>query len=86
MNIPAPPTRQLDQRPPVQRSIDTQTEAVRRIRLQARHDRRRVVLPDEDVVEVSKRFDDLHAQSNPATAMGKILVRRVAFLSIRLER
>ena len=45
-----------------------------------------VVLPDEDVVEVSKRFDDLHAQFNPATPMGKILVRRVAFLSIRLER
>ncbi len=45
-----------------------------------------VVLPDEDVVEVSKRFDDLRAQFNPATPMGKILVHRVAFLSVRLER
>ena len=45
-----------------------------------------VVLPDEDVVEVSKRFDDLQAQFNPATPMGKILIRRVAFLSLRLDR
>ena len=45
-----------------------------------------VVLPDEDVVEISKRFDELQGQFNPATPMGKILVHRVAMLSVRLER
>jgi len=45
-----------------------------------------IVLPDEDAAEVSKRFDDLQAQFNPATPMGKILVHRVALLSVRLER
>jgi hypothetical protein len=45
-----------------------------------------IVLPDEDVEEVSRRFVELRAQFNPATPMGKILVNRVAFLSVRLER
>ena len=45
-----------------------------------------ICLPDEDGAEVAKRFDDLHAQFHPDTPMGKILVHRIAFLSVRLER
>ena len=42
--------------------------------------------PDEDGAEVAQRFDDLQAQFHPDTPMGKILVHRIAFLSVRLER
>jgi hypothetical protein len=44
-----------------------------------------IVLPSEDVEEVSRRFDELQAQFNPATPMGKILVNRIALHSVRLE-
>jgi len=45
-----------------------------------------IVLPQEDAAEVAKRFNDLEAQFHPATPMGQILVHRLAFLSVRLER
>jgi len=47
-----------------------------------------VVVPEEDAAEVAHRFDALQKQFNPATPMGQILilVHRVAFLSVRLER
>ena len=45
-----------------------------------------VALPTEDAVEVGRRFEALQAELRPGTAMGQLLVRRVAFLSVRLER
>ena len=45
-----------------------------------------VVLPLEDAAEVSNLFDDLHAQFNPSTPLGKILVQRIALSAVRLRR
>jgi hypothetical protein len=45
-----------------------------------------VVLPGEDGAEVARRFDGLRAQFQPSTPAGQILVHRLAFLSLRLER
>jgi len=45
-----------------------------------------VVLPEEDLTEVGQRFEELQAQFNPSTPMGKILVHRIALCSVRLER
>jgi hypothetical protein len=45
-----------------------------------------VVLPEEDVIEVSRRFDVLEEELAPANMMALILVQRIAMLSIRLER
>ena len=45
-----------------------------------------VVLPGEDGVEIARRFDGLRAEFRPSTPAGQILVHRLAFLSVRLER
>ena len=45
-----------------------------------------VALPTEDGAEVGRRFVALQAELRPTTVMGELLVRRVAFLSVRLER
>ena len=45
-----------------------------------------VALPDEDAVEVARRFEALGRELNPSSEVGKMLVHRVAFLSVRLER
>jgi hypothetical protein len=45
-----------------------------------------VALPTEDAVEVGRRFEALQSELSPKTVMGELLVRRVAFLSVRLER
>jgi hypothetical protein len=45
-----------------------------------------VVLIEQDVSEVEQRNDDLQAEFRPQTAFGKILVRKMATLSVRMER
>ena len=45
-----------------------------------------IVLADQDLSEVEARDADLQAEFDPKSAMGKILVRRMAVLSIRMER
>jgi hypothetical protein len=45
-----------------------------------------VALPDEDAAEVARRFEALSRELNPASELGQMLVNRVAFLSVRLER
>jgi len=45
-----------------------------------------VVLPDEDAAVVAERFAVLQEEFAPATLMGTILVKRVAMLSVRLDR
>jgi len=45
-----------------------------------------IALPDEDVAVVEERFDSLREQFDPQTPMGGILVKRVAMLSVRLDR
>ena len=45
-----------------------------------------VALPTEDTVEIERRFGNLVDELKPSTEAGRILVRRFAFLSVRLER
>ena len=45
-----------------------------------------VVIPEEDVDEVEARNDALQAELAPQSAMGAILVRQLATLSVRMER
>ncbi len=45
-----------------------------------------VALPTEDQAEISRRFAALRAQMRPKSDAGEQLVRRYAFLSVRLER
>ena len=45
-----------------------------------------VVVPDEDVNAVSGLFTDLEAEMRPKRVMSLILVRRIALLTIRLDR
>ena len=45
-----------------------------------------VVLPVEDVAEVSRRFTALEDQLNPSDDLGLAWVQRVALLTVRLER
>ena len=45
-----------------------------------------VALPDEDAAAVARRFDNLQAEMNPSDDMGRVLVQRIALLSVRLER
>ena len=45
-----------------------------------------VVVPGEDLEAVSERFADLEAEMKPTKVMSLILVRRIALLSLRLDR
>ena len=45
-----------------------------------------IVLSTEDAEEVELRDSELQAELNPQTRMGQILVRRIATLSVRMER
>ncbi len=45
-----------------------------------------LVLPEGDAAEVARRTGALEAEMRPRTELGRILVGRVAFLSVRLER
>src|SRR5689334_10541523 len=45
-----------------------------------------VALPDEDAAEVERRFAALGEELAPRTERERIMARRVAFLSVRLER
>ena len=45
-----------------------------------------IVLAEQDVSEVERRNIDLQAEFDPRSSMGKILVRKMATLSIRMER
>ena len=45
-----------------------------------------IVIPKEDVDEVERRNEALQAELAPQSAMGAILVRQLAMLSVRMER
>ena len=45
-----------------------------------------IALPTEDAAEVERRFEALEAEMNPNGELARLLVKRVAFLSCRLER
>ena len=45
-----------------------------------------VVLPEGDVDEVERRTEALHADLDPQSPLGEILVRQMATLSVRMER
>jgi hypothetical protein len=45
-----------------------------------------IVLADEDLTEVDRRNDELQAELDPQSALGKIMVRQMAMLSVRMER
>ena len=45
-----------------------------------------VVVPEEDVDEVERRVEALEADLDPQSALGAILVRQMATLSVRMER
>ncbi len=45
-----------------------------------------VVLPNEDVAEVERRFEAFRDDLQPSGEVGEVLARRAAFLSVRLER
>ncbi len=45
-----------------------------------------IVVPDEDVAAIQGRFDALEAELIAGSELGRILVHRVALLSVRLER
>ena len=47
---------------------------------------RGVALPAEDQAEITRRFVDLQEELRPKTDAGSQLVRRFAFLSVRIER
>ena len=45
-----------------------------------------VALPNEDTVEIARRFDGLVDEFKPSTEAGRVLIHRFAFLSVRLDR
>ncbi len=45
-----------------------------------------VALPDEDAAEIASRFLELQAELQPRGISSRLLLRRFAFLSVRLER
>jgi hypothetical protein len=45
-----------------------------------------VVLPASDLAEVENRVETLHAELSPRSAIGSILVRQLATLSVKMER
>ena len=45
-----------------------------------------VVLLDEDAAEVALRNDELESELRPSGRMGRIMVHRIAMISVRLER
>ena len=45
-----------------------------------------VVIPPDDLAEVARRSEALEAEMRPSSEMARILVRRAAALSVRLER
>jgi hypothetical protein len=45
-----------------------------------------VVIPADDLAEVERRAETLQAELDPKTAIGVILVRQLATLSVRMER
>src|SRR4051812_19985538 len=45
-----------------------------------------IALPTEDAAEVQERFTALQAEFHPAGSFGRLMVHRIAFLSVRLER
>ena len=45
-----------------------------------------VVLPEGDQAEVESRFESLHEEMQPRSALGSILIRKIATLSVRSER
>ena len=45
-----------------------------------------IALPAEDAEAVALRFDSLRDQFDPKTPMGGVLVKRIAMLSVRLDR
>ena len=45
-----------------------------------------IVLPNEDVEEVERRFETLEAEMRPKSEMARQLVGRVALLTVRLDR
>ncbi len=45
-----------------------------------------VALPDEDAAEVASRFQALEAELQPTGVSSRLLLRRFAYLSVRLER
>ncbi len=47
---------------------------------------REVALPIEDPAEVNRRFAGFEAELRPSGAFGRTLVRRIALLSVRLDR
>ena len=47
---------------------------------------RGVVIPEDDLDEVERRVEALEADLNPQSALGVILVRKMALFSVRLER
>ena len=46
---------------------------------------RGIVLPDSDAAEVERRNEVLQAELAPKSAMGQVLVRQLAVLSVRME-
>ena len=44
-----------------------------------------IVLPTDDVAEVARRFEALEAEMNPGSELARMLVGRVATLSLRME-
>ena len=44
-----------------------------------------VVLPDEDLAEIQSRFRDLQVEFQPSGSAGRLLLRRFASMSLRLE-
>ncbi len=45
-----------------------------------------IALPTEDVAVIASRFEGLQGEFDPKSQMGSILVKRVAMLSVRLDR
>ena len=45
-----------------------------------------VALPGEDQAEITQRYEDLSREMRPSTAESAILLKRFAFMSVRIER
>src|ERR1700677_3300477 len=45
-----------------------------------------VALPDEDAIEVASRFQELQEELQPSGISSRLLLRRFAYMSVRLER